>query len=811
VPTFVNTTTTSPSISNTIAQFSFDGYSCLINGQRQVIRSASFHYFRLPNPRLWKERLLRLKQAGYNTIDLYLCWSFHSPAAGQYDFSGIRDLARLFETVAELGFWMIVRPGPYINAEISGGGLPEWVITDPTMVARCRKNGQHSQSPPFLSAVEEWWRSVFPFFVKAPNLLWIQVENEYATEGMEPEYMLALVALAKRLGATCPLSHNDLYGYGSFSDVIDLYALDHYPITELSADWKPTASELLAQTDLLEDQVKPIVPHCPLHIAESQAGWFTSWKGLSYKQVLDRLGTEAFRLINKSLLAQGVTIFNHYHAAGGTNWGYLGSTDTITSYDFAAIVGEQGDLRLHFYEALQLNNLLASFPALASTQAVSLEGASVSVSNPALCLKIRRNTESINETNQNEWVFLRNLSQLPQSLTFTSKADPAEAIAITIPPWDVLILPWHQPLQFGWMLNYTTTPILYQSCDTLWVLGDKPAQVKLTSPTGKVVNVTLEEAVDENTVKIKQVGSFFIAWVGSASLLPFQPELDAYYQQSFQPLKPSLLVPITDPLAWEFSTKPLTASSLNDTGLLGIENSPSGVIGSHWWRYAFSAETPLPESLKLQAGHLWKLYLNNTLLACNTVWEPNSKGKLEATAEVELAPILASNWRANQPNYLWLYTDSFGRTKGFHDDLEQTAGVQTLSLNGQAVLEKLHWVGHCLPMEQTCQSELWINASLTIPRNPSGEAPLAFQLSLPKQPLAERVDIYLGGVLMGKYWSECQAQTVFYLPLLPCLVKESQTVVLSLKCVAFADELRLDTLVPLLPQLHLLANYPSVS
>ncbi len=791
----------------TRSSFSFDGYSCTINGKRQIIRSASFHYFRLPNPRLWRERLLKLKQAGYNTIDLYLCWSFHSPASGRYDFSGIRDLARLFEMLEALGFWIIVRPGPYINAEVSGGGLPEWVINNPAIVPRCRKEGQAVENPAFLQAVEEWWQAVFPFFVKAPNLLWVQVENEYATEGMEPDYMQALVALAKRLGATCPLSHNDLYGYGSFSDVVDLYALDHYPITELSEDWKPLAHELLAQTDMLEAQVKPLVPHCPLHIAESQAGWFTAWKGLPYKQVLKRLGVEAFRLITKSLIAQGVTIFNHYHACGGTNWGYLGSTDTLTSYDFAAIIGESGDLRPHFYEARQLNNLLEAFPALASTQAIELSQSAVSISNLDLCLKIRQNVED----NGGQWLFLRNLSQLLQTVTLTNQTDLTETIDLTVPPWDVVIVPWYQPLAFGWLLNYATTPVLYQSADMLWLSGDAPSQVKLTSPSGKTHVVSLPEAVDEHTVKIQQVETVYIAWVGNASMLPFQPERDIYYQQSFQPLKSSLLLPIETALNWQFSTKPLVPCSLNDTALLSMSGSPPGVLGSHWWSYAFSAETPLPDSFRLQAGHLWKLYLNKTLLASNTDWEPNSKGALEDSPDVELAHVLASTWRENAPNYLWLYTDSFGRTKGFHDDLDQTAGVKSLLLNGQNVLEKLYWVGTTLPMEHTCDTELWINTPLPLPRN-QNEAILALQLTLPvENPLADRVDIYLGGVLMGRYWSECQAQTVFYLPLLPSLIKEDCPLLLSLKCVSFSDPLTLEAIVPLLPQISLSANYPSVS
>lgn len=800
------------SCNNHIKQLAFDGYSCLINGERVIIRSASFHYFRLPNPRLWRERLLRLKQAGYNTVDLYLCWSFHSPSAGQYDFSGVRDLAHLFQMVEELDLWMIVRPGPYINAEVSGGGLPEWLLSNPEVVPRCRKNGNHTNSPLFLEMVEEWWRSVFPFFVNAPNLLWVQIENEYATQNMEPDYMQALVAMAKRLGATCPLSHNDLYGYGSFSDVVDLYALDHYPFTDLEEDWKSNAAQLLAQTDCLEAQVKSIVPQCPLHIAESQAGWFTTWKQMPYAQVLRNLGAEAFRIISKSLLAQGVTIFNHYHACGGTNWGYLGSTDTITSYDFAAMVGETGDLRPHFLEALQLNNFLEAFPALATTTPIALAEAGFTLSNSELCLMVRKNKH-----NQGQWLFLRNLSQVPKPVLLEPKHSTtlatAEPLEVVVPPWDVLVLPWQQPLKIDkWLLQSTSSTVLYQSSDTLWILGDKPTQVTLVNPQGKTVQLALPEAIPAKNIKIQQVTeSFLIAWVGSAGVLPFRPETETYYQQSFTPLKPASLVPLETPIHWVRSTIPLSPSTLRDSALLCHNSTPNGALGPQWWSYAFLPVLPQPKSFKLQAGHLWKLYVNNTLVASSTNWQPNPKGALSPAEEVELAPLLTSAWRSGQANYLWLYTDSFGRSKGFHDDLAQIAGVQSLLINGESALKNLYWLGSTLPMEHTCDSECWVNASITIPRSVGDESPLAFQLTLPKTPLAHRVDIYLEGVLMGRYWADCQAQTVFYLPLLPSFVKEGHPVLLSLKCVEFTKQIDPLAIAELLPQLKLHVNYPSVS
>ena len=43
---------------------------------------------------------------------------------------------------------MIARPGPYINAETDGGGIPSWVLTAP--------NGYRTDTQPYLSAALQW-------------------------------------------------------------------------------------------------------------------------------------------------------------------------------------------------------------------------------------------------------------------------------------------------------------------------------------------------------------------------------------------------------------------------------------------------------------------------------------------------------------------------------------------------------------------------------------------------------------------------------------------------------------------------------
>jgi hypothetical protein len=64
-----------------------DGEFCL-NGEPFKIYSGAMHYFRTL-PEYWEDRLLKLKLAGFNTVETYVCWNLHEPKKGEYNFSGI--------------------------------------------------------------------------------------------------------------------------------------------------------------------------------------------------------------------------------------------------------------------------------------------------------------------------------------------------------------------------------------------------------------------------------------------------------------------------------------------------------------------------------------------------------------------------------------------------------------------------------------------------------------------------------------------------------------------------------------------------
>lgn len=90
-----------------------DETSFRLHGKKFHIYSGAMHYFRIL-PQYWEDRLQKLKAAGFNTVETYVCWNLHEPQKGQFDFSGRLDLVRFLETAQKGGTVRPGAPGPYI-------------------------------------------------------------------------------------------------------------------------------------------------------------------------------------------------------------------------------------------------------------------------------------------------------------------------------------------------------------------------------------------------------------------------------------------------------------------------------------------------------------------------------------------------------------------------------------------------------------------------------------------------------------------------------------------------------------------------
>ena len=404
-------------------EITFDKYSLQINGKRIFIKSGAFHYFRTPGVDLAFDRFCKMKSGGYNTVDIYFNWNYHSPSEGVYDFSGIKDVRKILQAAKDAGLFIIARPGPFINAEVNAGGLPFWLLKMNDVIPRNRVGTEYKYSEKYMEYIAQWYDKIIPIINEFDNVILFQIENEYATDSMDDCYMKKLYSMARERGVTCPIFHNDAYFAGLWADCVDIYALDLYPYINPNQNWKKD-SFCFDTLDNVEDIFRNANDNSPPFIAEMQAGWFDKWDGEGYKHIRDALGDEHINIMTKTALSQGVTLFNHYMAAGGTNWDDLACDEVYTSYEFAAPIDEFGLMQENFYKAKEINYFLDSFDF------TNTEPKDFSLNQENVYVKLRHDNN-----NNCDWLFVRNLNS---EVTDVKLSDGK---IIKLKPYDMKICP----------------------------------------------------------------------------------------------------------------------------------------------------------------------------------------------------------------------------------------------------------------------------------------------------------------------------------------------------------------------------------
>lgn len=61
---------------------STDQPSFVLNGKNVTIYSGAIHYFRVPRA-YWRDRLRKLRAAGFNTVETYIAWNLHEYESGK--------------------------------------------------------------------------------------------------------------------------------------------------------------------------------------------------------------------------------------------------------------------------------------------------------------------------------------------------------------------------------------------------------------------------------------------------------------------------------------------------------------------------------------------------------------------------------------------------------------------------------------------------------------------------------------------------------------------------------------------------------
>jgi beta-galactosidase GanA len=316
-----------------------------------------------------------MRALGFNTVSFYFPWGYYTPSPGVYDFSGVRDIEGVLRMAEEEGLYVIVRAGPYVNAELSRGGFPTWLVNQH---AKAR-----TDAPEYLRAVDEWYGQVNPIFARhqlttgGGSIIAFQIDNELLDPTPEhTRYLQHLADRARADGITVPLFHNDMgrNGYwvprtssvpGVVAGPTDLYAWDSYPGGRCRFDASPGAPSVAPDYGWYGPGGarggSSASPSTPGFTAEFGNGWFDYWgsNGL-YDCVAERSGAGYERVFYATNIANGLTLQNFYMIYGGTSWGWLPGPVVYTSYDYGAAIDEGRGLRPKALVLKQMGEFIAA-------------------------------------------------------------------------------------------------------------------------------------------------------------------------------------------------------------------------------------------------------------------------------------------------------------------------------------------------------------------------------------------------------------------------------------------------------------------
>lgn len=339
----------------------WDHYSYIINGERLFMWSGEFHPFRIPVPELWPDILDKIKAAGFNTISIYLHWGWHSAADGEVDFeTGSHNIRPIFAYAKEIGLYVVVRPGPYINAESTGGGFPGWLLTGEYGTLRNNDTRYTDAWEPYMDEFAQITQEYS--ITQGGNVILYQLENEYGQQwedvsAREPNrtaihYMELLEESTRRSGIDMPtIANNPNFNTKSWSDDYDinseggntdLYSLDHYPscwscVLETCASVNGFPAPFT--TFDYYTNFQETAPTHPSFLGEFQGGSYNPWGG-PQGGCRENTGPEWANIYYRHNVGNKVTAVNIYMLFGGTNWGGLPFPEAITSYDYSAGIAE---------------------------------------------------------------------------------------------------------------------------------------------------------------------------------------------------------------------------------------------------------------------------------------------------------------------------------------------------------------------------------------------------------------------------------------------------------------------------------------
>ncbi|KAF3761817.1 family 35 glycoside hydrolase [Cryphonectria parasitica EP155] len=486
----------------------WDHYSFKINGERLFIFSGEFHYWRFPVPELWQDLLEKIKAAGFNAFSIYCHWGYHAASESTLDFTtGAHNFTSILTLAKDLGLYVLVRPGPYINAETNAGGFPLWVTTGAYGTLRNNDTRYTEAWTPYWTGISQL---IAPHLItNGGNVVLFQVENELGEQwtdvttrtpdAPEDDYMDLLEASARANGINIPLTHNDpnmnAYSWSKdFSNVtgnVDVVGLDSYPSCwscDLSVCTGTNGEYVAYKVAEYDEYFASFSPTQPNYMPEFQGGSYLSFGGPEGGCPGD-LGVEFVNMFYRNLIYQRVTAVSLYMLYGGTNWGWLATPVVGTSYDYSSPVSENRVIGSKYYET----KLLTMFTRVAKELSVTEQvwsGPGLT-SNPAINTSALRNEE----TGAGFYVVMHGDSTSSSVDTFTLAVNTSRG-ALTVPQYGGSItINGHNAKVLPTDFKFGSKNLLYSTAEVLtYSVIDGSEVLAVWVPSGESGELVIEGA-----------------------------------------------------------------------------------------------------------------------------------------------------------------------------------------------------------------------------------------------------------------------------------------------------------------------------
>ena len=420
-------------------QIRWDRQTFSIGGKDVVLIGGSMHYFRIPQEE-WAATFERMREDGFNIVDIYIPWFIHEPEENKFDFD---NLQRFLDMAHKYGLYVVARPGPYINSETDQGAFPRWLSGKGVGFRRNteldRKWSKH------------WYDAIMPVLARnqishGGPVIMVQIENEYGHPQYVPveekkEFVRFLYQTAAAYGFDVPLMGNDMQF--AQDDANDPVLSKIYGTVDAYFDSYQDLEQLLVKQRKLN-------VNAPLGCAEY---------GLDNPEPTVR-----------TMLGLGTDYLDQYLFRGGSQFAYAAK-----GYEFAGyspdVVVEEGGFVLPKYRAMKATALfLRQFGATVARAEPAPEPAKVD--DPEIWIKQR------NKGDQG-FLFVRSDMRGVSDLTLALKSvsaqhityhDPKSGKTRVIPQYSTLLLRREQtrlmvlnlPVKDQTTLVYSTADLLGQ-------------------------------------------------------------------------------------------------------------------------------------------------------------------------------------------------------------------------------------------------------------------------------------------------------------------------------------------------------------